>query len=45
MPRYFFNLTNGDTVVDDVGEEFARAEAARGARRHAQGLAAQALFA
>jgi Domain of unknown function (DUF6894) len=29
MPRYFFNLTNGDTVADDLGAEFARAEAAQ----------------
>lgn len=30
MPRYFFNLTNGDTVADDdLGEEFAQAEAAQ----------------
>jgi hypothetical protein len=28
MPRYFFNLTNGDTVADDVGgAEAARAHA------------------
>jgi hypothetical protein len=30
MSRYFFNLTNGDSVADEVGEEFDRAEAARG---------------
>jgi hypothetical protein len=30
MPRYFFNLTNGDSVADEVGEEFDRVEAARG---------------
>jgi hypothetical protein len=38
MPRYFFNLTNGDTVADDVGEEFARAEAARA---HARAVAGE----
>jgi hypothetical protein len=30
MPRYFFNLTNGDSVADEVGEEFDRVAAARG---------------
>jgi hypothetical protein len=30
MARYFFNLTNGDSVADEVGEEFDRVEAARG---------------
>ena len=30
MPRYFFNLTNGDSVTDEVGEEFDLVEAARG---------------
>jgi hypothetical protein len=30
MPRYFFNLTNGDSVADEVGEEFDHTEAARG---------------
>ena len=31
MPRYFFNLTNnGDSVADEVGEEFDHVEAARG---------------
>jgi hypothetical protein len=30
MPRYFFDLTNGDSVADEVGEEFDRVEAARG---------------
>jgi hypothetical protein len=30
MSRYFFNLTNGDSVADEVGEEFDRVEAARG---------------
>ena len=30
MPRYFFNLTNGDSVADEVGEEFDLVEAARG---------------
>ncbi len=29
MPRYFFHLTNGDTVPDDMGEEFDGIEAAR----------------
>ena len=30
MPRYFFDLTNGDCVTDEVGEEFDLVEAARG---------------
>jgi hypothetical protein len=30
MPRYFFKLTNGDSIVDEVGEEFDLVEAARG---------------
>jgi hypothetical protein len=30
MPRYFFELTNGYRVPDEVGEEFDHAEAARG---------------
>jgi len=30
MPRYFFDLTNGDKLADEVGEEFDRVEAARG---------------
>ena len=30
MQRYFFNVTNGDSVADEVGEEFDRVEAARG---------------
>ena len=30
MPRYFFNLTNGDNLADEVGEEFDRVEAAQG---------------
>ena len=30
MPRYFFHLTNGDKIVDDVGEEFDLVEEARG---------------
>jgi hypothetical protein len=30
MPRYFFDLTNGDTLADEVGEEFELVEAARG---------------
>jgi hypothetical protein len=36
MSRYFFNLTNGDSVADEVGEEFDRVEAARG---HAMAVA------
>jgi hypothetical protein len=30
MSRYFFNLTNGNGVADEVGEEFDGVEAARG---------------
>jgi hypothetical protein len=30
MSRYFFDLTNGDSVADEVGEEFDLVEAARG---------------
>jgi hypothetical protein len=30
MPRYYFNLTNGDSVADEVGEEFDGVEAAQG---------------
>jgi hypothetical protein len=30
MSRYFFYLTNGDSVADEVGEEFDGVEAARG---------------
>ena len=30
MPRYFFHVTNGDTLADEVGEEFELVEAARG---------------
>jgi hypothetical protein len=29
MPRYFFDLTNGDSVIDEVGEEFDLVQAAR----------------
>jgi hypothetical protein len=37
MPRYFFDLTNnGDSVADEVGEEFDLVEAARG---HAMAVA------
>jgi uncharacterized protein DUF6894 len=36
MPRYFFDLTNGNTVADEVGEEFDRVEAVRG---HAMAVA------
>jgi uncharacterized protein DUF6894 len=36
MSRYFFDLTNGDSVADEVGEEFDRVEAARG---HAMAVA------
>jgi hypothetical protein len=36
MSHYFFNLTNGDSVADEVGEEFDRVEAARG---HAMAVA------
>jgi hypothetical protein len=30
MARYFFHLTNGETLADEVGEEFDLMEAARG---------------
>ena len=30
MPHYFFHVTNGDTLADEVGEEFGLVEAARG---------------
>jgi len=30
MPRYFFNLTNGHSVADEVGEEFDGVATARG---------------
>jgi hypothetical protein len=30
MPRYFFDLTNDDSVADEVREEFDGVEAARG---------------
>lgn len=36
MPRYFFHLTDGDTLADEVGEEFELVEAARG---HARAVA------
>jgi hypothetical protein len=36
MSRYFFYLNNGDSVADEVGEEFDRVEAARG---HAMAVA------
>jgi hypothetical protein len=36
MSRYFFHLTNGETLADEVGEEFDLVEAARG---HALGVA------
>jgi hypothetical protein len=36
MPRYFFHLTNGDRVADEVGEEFDHVEAAQ---RHAMTMA------
>jgi hypothetical protein len=36
MARYFFHLTNGDGVADEVGEEFDRVEAAQ---RHAMAMA------
>jgi hypothetical protein len=29
MARYFFHLTNGDGLADEVGEEFDRVEAAQ----------------
>jgi hypothetical protein len=33
MPRYFFHLTNGVILADEVGEEFDLLEAARGHAR------------
>ena len=36
MPRYFFDLTNGDSVADEVREEFDHVAAARG---HAMAVA------
>jgi hypothetical protein len=36
MSRYFFDLTNGDSVADEVGEDFDGVEAARG---HAMAVA------
>jgi hypothetical protein len=36
MARYFFHLTNGDSLADEVGEEFEFAEAAQ---RHAMAMA------
>jgi hypothetical protein len=30
MARYFFHLTNEDTIADEVGEEFDLVEEARG---------------
>jgi hypothetical protein len=30
MARYFFHLANGDTITDDLGEEFDLVEEARG---------------
>jgi hypothetical protein len=30
MPRYFFHVTNGHVLADDVGEEFDLVEEARG---------------
>jgi hypothetical protein len=30
MARYFFHLTNGDVIADDVGEEFDLVKEARG---------------
>ena len=30
MPRYFFDVINGSTLADEVGEEFELVEAARG---------------
>jgi hypothetical protein len=36
MARYFFHLTNGDSLVDEVGEEFDFVEAAQ---RHAMAMA------
>src|SRR5215831_15841701 len=29
MPRYFFHVTNGDSITDEEGEEFELFEAAR----------------
>jgi hypothetical protein len=29
VPRYFFHLTNGESLVDEVGEELDGAETAR----------------
>jgi uncharacterized protein DUF6894 len=40
MSRYFFNLTNGDSFADEVGEDFDRVEAARG---HATAVARELL--
>src|SRR4030095_15542474 len=36
MSRYFFHLTNGDSLSDEVGEELDRVEAAQ---RHAMAMA------
>jgi hypothetical protein len=36
MARYFFHLTNGDNLADEVGEEFDFVEAAQ---RHAMAMA------
>jgi hypothetical protein len=36
MARYFFHLTNGDSLPDEVGEEFDFVEAAQ---RHAMAMA------
>jgi len=36
MARYYFYLTNGDTLADEVGEEFDHVEAAR---KHAVAVA------
>jgi hypothetical protein len=36
MHRYFFDVTNGSTLADEVGEEFELVEAARG---HAMAVA------
>jgi hypothetical protein len=36
MARYFFHLTNGDELADEVGEEFDFVEAAQ---RHAMAMA------
>jgi Domain of unknown function (DUF6894) len=38
MPRYFFDLTNGDRIVDEVGEEFDLVEAARGHAARLRGI-------